>query len=181
MSVFSGGKSGSFHRESDEAEEIFLNLTPMIDVLTCLLFFLLLSFGAVIIALVNASVPVTTDGQADSATQPTAVVLGIQISAKEISVSASSDTLKEDELKALMKSFPEKKGTFDYRALNDYVYGVKRRFRASKTVVITPDSDIPYEILVNVMDASRDREAKQGKRIVRMPLFPEAVVSTMAK
>jgi len=29
---------------SDEAKEIFLNLTPMIDILTCLLFFLLLGY-----------------------------------------------------------------------------------------------------------------------------------------
>src|SRR5512143_259373 len=28
----------------DEAKEIFLNLTPMIDILTCLLFFLLLGY-----------------------------------------------------------------------------------------------------------------------------------------
>jgi len=30
--------------QADEAKEIFLNLTPMIDILTCLLFFLLLGY-----------------------------------------------------------------------------------------------------------------------------------------
>jgi biopolymer transport protein ExbD len=39
MSVF-GKKRGL----EDEAKEIFLNLTPMIDILTCLLFFLLLGY-----------------------------------------------------------------------------------------------------------------------------------------
>ena len=36
-----GGKHKS---ADDEAKEIFLNLTPMIDILTCLLFFLLLGY-----------------------------------------------------------------------------------------------------------------------------------------
>jgi len=41
-------------KHDDEAKEIFLNLTPMIDILTCLLFFLLLGYKSQSIMLEGA-------------------------------------------------------------------------------------------------------------------------------
>jgi biopolymer transport protein ExbD len=41
-------------KHEDEAKEIFLNLTPMIDILTCLLFFLLLGYKSQSIMLEGA-------------------------------------------------------------------------------------------------------------------------------
>jgi biopolymer transport protein ExbD len=42
------------HSAEEEAKEIFLNLTPMIDILTCLLFFLLLGYKSQSIMLESA-------------------------------------------------------------------------------------------------------------------------------
>ena len=48
-------------------------------------------------------------------------------------------------------------------------------------VVLLPEADIPYEVLVRTMDATREREDTKDGRPVRVPLFPGAVVGTLVK
>ena len=171
----------SFSSDGDEAEEVFLNLTPMIDVLTTLLFFLLISFGAVVIALINASVPVISEGEGDPNVSKEKVTLGLQITDKGFLLTASHDTMSEDELNRLKRTFLKVKGEYDYKGLHEYVYQVKRRYPKSSSIVITPAPAITYEVLVLAMDASRERPVTIKGRPLRIPLFPEAVVSTIVE
>ena len=179
--MFSSSGNAFSARESDGVEEIHLNLTPMIDVLTCLLFFLLLSFGAVLIALINASVPVVADGTPETSSSKTSITLGVSVSKKEIFLTISSDALSEVDMNKLKRSFHAKKDGFDYPSLNKYCYELKQRFQESRSVVITPDPDVDYAVLVAIMDATREWDTTRKGRQFRLPLFPEAVVSTMVK
>ncbi len=175
-------RQGSFIHDEEEQGSVFLNVTPLIDILTCLLFFLLLSFGAVIIALINATVPAL--GDATDQTEPdkvTKITVTISISEKGFVVSASSDKLSETELKKLQKSFALTATGYDYKGVTDHLTDLKQRFKESDSVVIVPEPDIPYEVLIKTLDASREREEVVGKRSIRHPLFPAAVVSTLVK
>ncbi|MBK8481666.1 MAG: biopolymer transporter ExbD [Proteobacteria bacterium] len=177
----SGGHGGGFSGASDEEDEIYLNLTPMIDILTCLLFFLLISFGAVIIALINASVPVLSDGDADPNASRAKVTMGLQITESGMVVSASHDTMSEAELAGLRKTLPKRAGDYDYEGLHQHLLGVKKKYPNSSTIVITPAPAVLYEAVVKAMDASRDREGGTKRRPLRVPVFPEAVVSTIVE
>jgi biopolymer transport protein ExbD len=176
-----GGQRSAFGSSDDEAEEIFLNLTPMIDILTCLLFFLLLSFGAVIIALISASVPVISEGDADPNAATAKVTMGLQITDKGFLLTASHDTLPESELAKLKKQLPRKKGEYDYDAVHEHLWSVKRKFPKSTSIIITPAAAIPHEVVVKSMDASRDRKGGTPKRPIKYPMFPDAVISTIVE
>jgi biopolymer transport protein ExbD len=176
-----GGHSFGGGGTEDEAEEVFLNLTPMIDILTCLLFFLLLSFGAVIIALVNASVPVIADGDPSPQVSKMKVTMGLRITDKGMLVTASHDQMPESELARLKRSFPKKKNEHDFKALHEYLWKVKNKFPNSTSIIITPSPGIPYEVIVGAMDASRERTGGTERRPIKIPMFPEAVISTLVE
>jgi len=180
MSMLGGDHGGSAF-SSHEEEEVFLNLTPMIDILTCLLFFLLLSFGAVIIALINASVPVISDSDPDPNFSKYKITMGLQITDQGFLVTASHDRMPEEELAKMKRSFGKKKGEYDYDALHNYLYEVKGKFPNSSSIIITPSNKVTYEVIVKAMDASRDRPGGTPKRPIRVPMFPEAVISTLVE
>lgn len=171
----------SFASQHDEIEEIFLNLTPMIDVLTCLLFFLLLSFGAVIIALISATTPAISDGGAEGTPQPKVITAGLTINKDGFEVTAKNDVMAPEELDKLKRNFSKKSGDYPYEELNGYLYQLKQKFPQSKTVIIVPDPSLDYEILIKSMDAARERNLSSTKSRIKFPLFPESVVAATVK
>jgi biopolymer transport protein ExbD len=173
-----------FLSKADAAEdetEVNLNVTPMIDVLTTLLFFLLLSFGAVIVALINASVPALSEGTDAPEITKTKVTMTLTITDKGFFVTGSNDALTDDELNKLKKSIPLGKDGYDYQGLNDFLLDTKQRYKDSDSIVIIPDAEIPYEVLVKSMDFSREKETVVDGKPVRTPLFPAPVISTLVK
>lgn len=179
--MLGGGHGSAFGGGEAEAEEVYLNLTPMIDILTCLLFFLLISFGAVIIALISASVPVLSDGDADPNASQAKVTMGLQITDKALLVSATHDTMSEAELAGLRKTLPKRGEDYDFDGLHQHLLSVKKKYPNSTTIVITPAAAVAYEAVVKAMDASRDRPGGTKRRPLRVPVFPEAVVSTLVE
>ena len=173
--------SSAFGNTGDEAEEVYLNLMPMIDILTCLLFFLLISFGAVLIALINASTPVLSEADSEANYSKTRVTMGVHITEKGFLATGSHDAMTEEELKVLKRVFPKKDGAFDYEGLHEYLWGIKKQYPDSSTIILTPEAEVPYEVLVGVMDASRDRAGGTKRRPILVPMFPEAVVSTIVQ
>jgi biopolymer transport protein ExbD len=179
MSILGGHGVGAHGAEEDE---VFLNLTPMIDILTCLLFFLLLSFGAVIIALVNASVPVISDSDTgDPNVSQDKLTMGLAITDKGMLLTASHDKLSEATLAGLKKFFQKKGKEQDFTGLHEYLWDIKRRYPRSTSIVITPIPSIMYSDLVSAMDASRERPIVKDKKPYRIPMFPEAVISTLVE
>ncbi len=180
MGLLNSGKS-SFSANDQEEDEIFLNLMPMIDIMTCLLFFLLLSFGAVIIALINASVPVISDGNPDPTVSQLKVTMGLTITDKGMVATASHDKLSEEELAKMKRTFYKKGDKYDIKGLADYLYRIKKKYPKSSSIVITPSRNVEYSVLILAMDASRERPMKLKGRPYNLPLFPEAVVSTLVE
>jgi biopolymer transport protein ExbD len=176
-----GNDKSSFQESGDEAEEVFLNLTPMIDILTCLLFFLLLSFGAVIIALVNASVPVISDGDADPTVRQDKVTAGLSLTDKGMLLTFSHDKMSEQELGTMKRFYAKTPKGYDFVQLHDYLLTIKKRFSGSSSIIITPTSQVTYEDIVGAMDASRDHPITKNNEPYRLPLFPEAVISTLVE
>jgi hypothetical protein len=62
---------------------------------------------------------------------------------------------------------------YDYDALTNYLKRVKAKFPDMTSASLLFEPDIPYDILVQVMDRVRVFEIKQGPRTEQAELFPD--------
>ncbi len=68
---------------------------------------------------------------------------------------------------------PTVDGKHDMNSLNRKLQDVKGTFPDQKTVTLLLESDIAYEVLVQVMDAVRSYRIEQPGEFARAELFPE--------
>lgn len=171
-----GFGSGLFGKESGLNADVYLNLTPLMDVMSNILFFLLATFGASVIAILPTTVPVRSDDSSvDSALDRVTVTL--RADAQALTISCESGTLTDEQLATYRARLGKRSGQYDHEALTAALKRVKERFPGSKTLVLVPDDDLLYDVLVKLMDASRETRLPQGGR---MELFPEVVMSGIA-
>jgi biopolymer transport protein ExbD len=183
-SIFGEGKKSFFGEgggggASDGPGVVDLNLTPLMDVMSNILFFLLASFGAAIISFLACSVPVQSDDPNTNPTEPRTdqVTCNLQINPDGFKVNLSNDKIAREKLDELKISIPKKDGTYDKQALNEHLYKVKTAYPGSDTVMIVPNDRTRYEDIVGAMEASKDIKI-EGKRL---RLFPKAVVADLVK
>ena len=61
-------------------------------------------------------------------------------------------------------SIPKKSdGTYDFTALTENMVNVKKEFPSESKVIVGAEGDIPYEVLVQTMDAIRETPGKDRK------------------
>lgn len=64
-------------------------------------------------------------------------------------------------------------GGYDYHALSQLMEQIKMRFPDKTDATVLAESDTPYDVLVQVMDAVRVGHLVQGAQVVRAELFPD--------
>ena len=170
------GFVGMFGKESATNYEVYLNLTPLMDVMSNILFFLLAAFGASIVSILSATIPVQSDTPAD-APEEDVVTLAVRADATGLSVSCDSQTMSKDKLEVCRSRIPKRGGDYDYAAFTTALLHIKERFPGSATMVLVPEDNARYETLVKVMDAGREVDTGGRKRV----LFPDVVLSQLVK
>ncbi|MCB9655029.1 MAG: biopolymer transporter ExbD [Deltaproteobacteria bacterium] len=171
-----GGGGGQFDATSPD-------LTALMDVLSNLIFFLMASFGAAVIAILPASVPTISEGgENDVAREENQVTATLSVKATgAVSVTLSNNQMLPEDLKPYASTFPPKDGKVNTRAVNDHLWSIKEKFRESKDVVIIPENDVTYEMIVDLMDASRERQMIVGGKSVYPSMFTKVVVSSLVQ
>ena len=76
---------GLFGKESALTMEVYLNLTPLMDVMSNILFFLLASFGASALAVLSTTVPVQSTEDSSIASEEDKVTVTVVASVKSLS------------------------------------------------------------------------------------------------
>src|SRR5438045_77596 len=89
---------GLFGKESGTNYEVYLNLTPLMDVMSNILFFLLAAFGASVVAIMPLTVPVRTDDMPPPESEPDRVTVMMRADATGLAINCESTTLGPDEL-----------------------------------------------------------------------------------
>lgn len=179
MSYFSKKKGPFSSGGGGDEFAVDLNLTPLMDVMSNILFFLLAGFGAAIISFLAASVPVQSDSDAPpDAPRLDRVTVNLQITPEGYKLNASNDKIPPAEL-AKYKQLIKKReaGGYDNAALNAALLELKRKYPASDTIMIVPGDATIYEEIVGVMEASKD-VVDNGHR---MKLFHKAVIADLVK
>src|SRR5687768_10604086 len=123
-----------------------LNLTPLMDVMSNILFFLLASVGASVVALLPAALP--TRSESVSAEEPPVnqVLLNLQITDKGFIGSASNERLSREQTAALRFELPRTMKAGDtgwdlpYEDLTKRLAAIKEKYPASDTVIILSEN-----------------------------------------
>ena len=74
-----------------------------------------------------------------------------------------------------------KNGTADFEGLTAHLLSIKQNYPKSDTMILTPDPGIPYEVMVQTMDAARETNVTISGTNRLLALFPTVVVSTVIK
>jgi biopolymer transport protein TolR len=164
-------------------EATAFDLTALMDVLSNIIFFLMASFGATVVAGLPASVPTISEaGENDTATEEDKVTATIQIKSNgELDVSIANNQMLPEELKPYAKKIPPATDGVDEKALTNHLFVVKEKFRKSKDLILIPGDDVTYEMLIQVMDASREKRELLNGQWVYPELFPAVTVSSLVK
>jgi len=129
-----------------------LNLTPMMDVLTVLVVFLLITAVFTSITIMDLNVPTNT-GEAVSSKQNFAIEVIVRKTGLEIANGSSVEA-----------AIPNVDGKYDLKKLSEMLENLKAQYPKKEDATVLMEPRIEYDYLVQVMDAVR------GNGI---PLFPK--------
>ena len=159
-----------------------LDLIPLMNLFVTMIPLLLLTAAFYHIGMVSVSVPTQSDDVSDVPTDRATVTMNVQITPAGYTLTASSGTLSEAELKNLDAVIPKSGGKYDTGKLNSYLEKVKRRYEQSDTIMVIPGKKVKYQDMIDAMDAARYMKVAttSGKKR-KMPLFPVVVVSSIVE
>jgi biopolymer transport protein ExbD len=165
-----GGHSHGAHDESADAGE--LNVVPYLDILINLIMFLLVAQATLVsLGLIDVTAPSYTPVGAGSDTPPpeAQLRLTIGVAAKGFYIAAKGGVLPgespetatteitPDGVALNPPTIPKRAdGSYDFPALARKLRAIKTAFPNVEAVYIAADDNVPYEVIVKTLDASRE-------------------------
>ncbi|MCC6808433.1 MAG: biopolymer transporter ExbD [Deltaproteobacteria bacterium] len=147
-----------------------LNLVPYMDIVVNLILFLMLSStGLVQFGVINVSAPAIGGGGEPEEQKDPPLNLTVAISSKGFFVAGTGGVLPAPG-SSTEPSIPKLGDKYDYAALTKKLIEVKSAFRNETKVIVTGDPGTAYEVIIGVMDASR----QDGPNNI---LFPDVMLS----
>ncbi|NBX68784.1 MAG: biopolymer transporter ExbD [Proteobacteria bacterium] len=127
-----------------------LNLTPLIDMITCLMFFLLMFASILPVVMIDAPLPKVAS-TAEEVKQAKNDEAKMEVT---VTINSKGFTVKSDV--APEKSFSVGPTGYPYTDLHKYLVGLKSKRPNAKEITLMPSDDTVYETMIGVMDASRE-------------------------
>jgi biopolymer transport protein ExbD len=142
-----------------------LNLLPMIDMMVILVFFLIFTAVFSRVSILELNLPTGDDSVPDL---PEGLQLEVIVRDGAIEVA--------DRSTGLLRSLPSARAGYDLAGLAEYLKLVKGKFpdHADATILLAPQ--IPYDVLVQVMDTVRIYEVPGSAGWMQVELFPNISV-----
>jgi biopolymer transport protein ExbD len=139
-----------------------LNLTPMMDILTVLVVFLLITAVFTSITIMELSVPTST-GES-SVNQPN---FAIEVIVRKAGLQIANG-------KSVEASIPKKDDKYDIETLSKVLLRLKEQYPAKEDATILMEPDIKYDYLIEIMDTVRGAvvRAEGSNEIKQIALFP---------
>ena len=148
-----------------------LNLIPIMNLIVILIPALLLTAAFVQLAVINVSAPQIGSGVAQTKppdTQHKPLNLTIAVTDQGFTIAGTGGVLG-DKSKDAGPTIPKLGEKYDYAGLTKKLSEIKQAFPDDNKVIISADPKIRYDVIVKVMDASRETDGRQ--------LFPVVVLS----
>ncbi len=172
------------HEEEHAGE---LNIVPYLDIVTNLVMFMLLSMsGLVAFGVVNVSAPRiggASPAEQAAEAQPR-LLLTVAIARQGFYIAGAGAVLGGPaDQSAVDKNQPptvplKANGRYDYAALTEQMAKIKDRYPAETNLILSADEDVPYDVLVQTMDACRETKVQKADGTSeRRPLFFDVSLS----
>jgi hypothetical protein len=158
------------------AEE--LDLVPIMNLVTILIPFLLMASEFVTLAAIDSTLPAIGAPTPPDSEEDESLGLSVIVTDEGYTVAGNDATLKspgDDEEEDSGPTIPCGKpgcptaSSYDIDELSRMLRDIKDRWPDEENVILVPESDIKYEVLINTMDATR--KDKTGD------LFPFVVIA----
>jgi biopolymer transport protein ExbD len=157
-----------YHRSRGGAETFdtdlmhVLNLTPMMDILTVLVVFLLITAVFTSITIMELSVPTNSGGSASN--NPN---FSIEVIVRKAGLQIANG-------KSVEAAIPKKDDKYDIELLSKMLLRLKAQYPEKEDAIILMEPDIKYDYLIEIMDAVRGAVVRaegstQAKNIVLFP------------
>jgi biopolymer transport protein ExbD len=159
------GRSARMARHHKRHREATINLVSMIDMMTILVFFLLVHGGFVRLAILELNLP-TAQSDATAAESPE---FQLEVTVRDSGIEVG------DRATGLLNRIDKTGDDYHLDQLAAYLSQVKGQFPQKTDATLLLEPDISYEIVVAVMDRLRETERTQESsgQLVRAELFPE--------
>ncbi|NBX82780.1 biopolymer transporter ExbD [bacterium] len=141
-----------------------LNLTPMIDLITCLMFYLLMFASVMPVVIIDAPLPkIASTADEVRKAKDTSNKMEVMVYINADGFRVRSDAGGE-------RSFPlgpEKK--WPTEELHKFLVQLKTKSPNTKDITLMPNDDTPYFVMVDVMDAARELK-KEDEGFKQVPV-----------
>lgn len=140
-----------------------LNLTPMMDVFTVLVVFLLITAVFTSITIMELSVPTNTGGAVSN--KPNfAIEVIVRKAGLEIANGSSVEAV-----------IPKKDDKYDIEKLSEMLRSLKAQYPGKEDATVLMEPKVEYDYLIQVMDAIRGAEvrAEGSNEVEKIVLFPK--------
>jgi biopolymer transport protein ExbD len=154
-----------------------VNLVPLLDFVVAVIPVLLLSVSFIEYVALDASLPAFVNSEESKDTIKNEEKLGLTVAITEqgFVVGGQGGLLKVSGGETVIKRNSD--GTYDYVSLSKKMMEIKNKFSREWTVIIVPESDTKFEILVSTMDATREYVAVDASgKMQKTMLFPDVVL-----
>ena len=152
-------------RKHHRREAVELNITAFLNLMVILVPFLLITAVFSQVAILELNLPSSTE-QLDAPTE-TPMQLEVIVRAGRLEVGERNT--------GLLTRLPADASGHDYAGLNAFLKRIKAKYPDKLDATVLLEPDVPYEVLVKVMDAVRVYEAEgmNSGRAIQAELFPE--------
>jgi biopolymer transport protein ExbD len=139
-----------------------LNLTPMMDILTVLVVFLLITAVFTSITIMELSVPTNAGGAV--ANKPN---FAIEVIVRKAGLEIANGS-------AVEATMPKKENKYDIELLSKMLLRLKAQYPEKEDVTILLEPKIEYDYLIQIMDAVRGANvrAEGSNEVNKVVLFP---------
>ncbi len=139
-----------------------INIVPMLDIFTILLFFLIFTAVFSKTHIVELNLPAQSS-------EPLQLPEGLQLEV----VVRKGGLVVQDKNSGPLQPLPNTDQGYDFDGLSAYLSRVKARFPELKTATVLLEPDISYETIIATMDAVRAFEGTLDGQPARGELFPQ--------
>ncbi|MGC1453768.1 MAG: biopolymer transporter ExbD [Nitrospirota bacterium] len=142
-----------------------INLTPMMDILTVLVVFLLITAVFMSLTIEELSVPTAAGG---SSNQPN---FAIEVIVRKAGLQIANG-------RSVEATIPKKDDQYDIELLSKMLLRLKAQYPEKEDATVLMEPDIKYDNLIEIMDAVRETEvrAEGSEEVKKIDLFPKIAI-----
>ncbi len=150
-------------RRQYDYETAELNITAFMNLMVILVPFLLITAVFSRLAILQLNLP----GSSTEATNPQEQTFQLEVTVRAEKIEVG------DRNQGALGVYPNSVDGYDFEALSDKLVTIKKGYPQKTDASILLEQDIPYDVLVQVMDRVRVDVSIEEDEIVRTDLFPD--------